>query len=106
MGFTQEKKINLDVCDFCTGCEEHCKLGEYHEIRRHGSEYVLHVWPTIADKKIETYINKDGVLVDTEQFDRSISKDYDTYYLYRIAYNRMINETRKIATLCDKYKTR
>lgn len=27
MGFTQEKKINLDVCDFCVGCEEHCRLG-------------------------------------------------------------------------------
>lgn len=27
MGFTQEKKINTDVCDFCMGCEERCKFG-------------------------------------------------------------------------------
>lgn len=106
MGFIQEKKNNLDVWDFCQGCDEHCKLGEYHEVRRHGSEYVLHVWPAIDGKKIETYINNDGVLVNAEQFDRDISKDYDPYYLYRIAHNRVINETRKIATLCDKYKTR
>lgn len=106
MGFTQEKKIDSASCDFCMGCHEHCELGLHYEVRQHGFYNVLHVWPTIGDKTIKKYINKDGVFVIAERVLGNVSRNEEIKSLLSASRIRIIRESRQIATLCDKYKVR
>lgn len=97
MGFTQKKKINLDVCNVCLGCEEHCRLGfefDYKNLQRVA-------YPTIGGERIKEFLCKDGTLKKTEKAEKSVS-----VYDLRRFHKEMIDTARQIATLCDKYKTR
>jgi|GEM_PF-7125956 hypothetical protein len=95
MGFTQEKKINLDVCDFCVGCEGHCRLGIDFYTTEDSKSVAC---PTIGGKKIKEFLCKDGTLKSAEK--------EAIYNSLRLFTKKMIDKARKIATLCDKYKAR
>ena len=98
MGFTQEKKINTDVCDFCMGCEEHCKFGfdfYYDEDKKRVA------CPTIGGERIKEFLCTDGTRKISEKEENCVS----SYDLERF-YSEMMCTARKIATLCDKYKAR
>lgn len=98
MGFTQENKINLDTCDRCLGCEEHCKFGYVINYSNLQNTF----YPTIGGQIIEQYLGKDGALMQTgEEYNKRIPSEE-----YKRVEKHMIDTAREIATLCDRYKTR
>ncbi len=98
MEFTQEKRTNLDICDFCTGCDEHCEFGvsvSYKDFREFA-------YPTIKGKPIKEYLCKNGQVASTGK--PVMYKDVlNGKSVFR---QEIIDQARKIATLCDNYKTR
>lgn len=97
MGFTQEKKINLDSCEFCLGCEEHCELGFVIDCF---PQLPTKVYPTIGGERVKWYLSKEGQPINASE------KDMRGLYGYELFERRMRDKAREIATLCDKYKTR
>ena len=98
MGFTQEKKINTDVCDFCTGCEEHCKFGLDFYYNENEKKVAC---PTIGGERIKEFLCKDGTWKISEKEEKCVSTyDFNRFHC------EMMRAARQIATLCDKYKAR
>ena len=94
MSFTQETLVNINRCD---GCEKHCKL--YYVTVEKESGIAHAFYPTIGGKKIETYINENGFKTDAIKY--NIGFDNETDHIEEV-----IIKARKIARLCDHYKTR
>ena len=89
MGFTQEKKIEAIQNNFCQGCDEHCVFGVHTYYT--GFEWVC---PSIGCEPIKEYVDENG------------EKQLAVEQRGAVSYNDVIEHARKIATLCDKYKTR
>ena len=93
MSFTQENKTNVLYCD---GCEKHCKFGVKIEEDR--------FFPTIGGTKIDFF---------RDENDRTRVAGLSGYDLWREGIKEslhqkiyMLDMARKIAKVCDHYKTR
>lgn len=98
MSFTQKERRNIGVCN---GCDKRCALGVHQEITDNAGPIVC-MWPTIAGKKIEHFINH---LALPEQTIMTIDANVDRVYL-EVMRQTQIEQACTIARLCDHYKTR
>ena len=95
MSFTQENRININVCH---GCDKCCVLGSVFDMND-GTGWVRY-YPTIGGKRITEYIDGTGNTIKIKlacpKADRHAS-----YYI-----TEAINKAHEISKLCDHYKTR
>lgn len=113
MSFTQEKlkpqaNTGADETPRCDGCDCHCKFGIYYFHRDEPradmpSRSVRYFCPTIGGKIIKEYRDQDRQLMFASIRDEG-KTDYD-YRHVQSAEVYAVEQARKIAKLCDHYKT-
>lgn len=105
MSFTQKERRNIGVCN---GCDKRCALGVHQEITDNAGQ-IVSMWPTIAGKKIEHFINHQG---QSEPTIMTLAvKDFPMDANNASVYADLMRQTQienacTIARLCDHYKTR
>lgn len=98
MSFTQKERRNIGVCN---GCDKRCALGVHQETTDNAGP-IVSMWPTIAGKKIEHFINDQD---QSEPTIMTMDANNNSVYL-ALMRETQIEKARTIARLCDHYKTR
>ena len=105
MSFTQKERRNIGVCN---GCDKRCALGVHQETTDNAGP-IVSMWPTIARKKIEYFINHQGQSEPTIMTlaVKDLPMDANNASVYAdLMRQTQIENACKIARLCDHYKTR
>jgi hypothetical protein len=105
MSFTQKERRNIGVCN---GCDKRCALGVHQETTDNAGP-IVSMWPTIAGKKIEHFINHQGQSEPTIMTSavKDLPMDANNASVYAdLMRQTQIENACTIARLCDHYKTR
>ncbi len=107
MSFTQEQKLNINVC---TGCDLRCKFGFTTESFTSEIHECEEFYPTLAGKPIKSYLDRFGRQVHTviKVIDGRIcpTGQFITAPWRQEIENTQLEQAYEIAKLCDHYKTR